>query len=215
MVTVTVEGELGIKDDIGVEVVVDVVVDIVVLVWIISVDVLVELDVDVVVLVVVEGELGIVEGTVKKVVLVLTGDVDEAICVVTVDKELVVLRGVEGRVLIVVNIDVVVMEGADVDLVGDVLLDRGEAVTVVVGVVCVISFDEGELEVICAVEVDMAALDVVMVVVDVEGNDEVKEGVSVVLVLIGVIDGTLEAVKGDMVETVVVWKIVDVDVVSG
>ena len=87
------------------------------------------------------------------------------------------------------------------------LLDDVEAVTVVIGVVCVVPVEEGVPEIICVVEVDIVVLDVA-VVVNMEDVDEVMEGVSVVLVLMGVIDEALDVVEGIEVETVVVEKIV-------
>ena len=79
--------------------------------------------------------------------------------------------------------------------------------TVVIGVVCVVPVEEGVPEIICVVEVDIVVLDVA-VVVNMEYVDEEMEGVSVVLVLMGVIDEALDVVEGIEVETVVVEKIV-------
>ena len=105
-----------------------------------------------------------------------------------------------------VNVDVVVVDAADVDFAGDAVLNGVEAVTVVGDDVCVVPFDVGEPKVIWAVEVDMVVLDVVLVNMD--DIDGVTEGFSGVLVLMGVID---EGVEDFGMSFVVVAVVLDVD----
>ena len=99
------------------------------------------------------------------------------------------------------GVDIVVLATVEGELLND-----DEAVTVVV----VVSLYEDEPEVICGVEVDFEVLDVVGVV-NMDDIGGVVEGISVVIVLVGIFDEALDDLEGIIVEAVAVEKIVDFD----